>query len=121
LLGLRKGERNPRASGQLLERLRKAQVIVLHEKTKRVARRAASEAVVDAAIGIHRKRRGLLLMERAKPDESTAAFLQRDISADDLDDVAAVANFLNHCLRNDAHDSPSSVQNGDGHAASTFR
>src|SRR5581483_7593599 len=64
-------------------------VLVLLQEAERVAARAAAEALEEAAVGVDVKRRRLLAVERAQPDEIVAALAQRDVRPDHLADVGA--------------------------------
>ena len=61
-----------------------------HYKTEDIAPASASETVVELVFRIHLERRGLFLVERAKPDVTIARAAQMDRPAYHVDNV--------HCL-----------------------
>jgi hypothetical protein len=58
------------------------------------------------ALGIDRKRRRLLIMERAEADEVAACAAQTHVRADNLDDIGARADFLDFVVAEASHQPP---------------
>ena len=77
-----------------MERFRKTQAVVFHEKGKNVAAFMASETIKNPFRGSNDERRGFFLMKRAKAFEALARGLERDMTADDVGDVYPRADFL---------------------------
>jgi hypothetical protein len=74
---------------EFLDRVRKRQLVVLHEEAERRAVRAAAEAVVELLVGAHPERGRLLVVERAAGLPLAAGLLELHAAADQLDDVGA--------------------------------
>ena len=67
----------------------------MHQEREDVARRLAPKAVVEAAIRVHVKGRGLFVVKRAQAPEAVAGLLERDVVADDVCDGGTFADFSN--------------------------
>ena len=79
---------------QLLDDLRERQVLhPLHEADD-VSALAAPVAVVEALLGAHRERRGLLLVEGAEARIGDAPLAQARVAGDDVDDVGRLEDGL---------------------------
>src|SRR5207244_11089095 len=63
------------------------EMLDLANEGDRVAALLAAEPIPHALLGAHRERRRLLLMERAQPLEATADAFQRDVLADQCDEI----------------------------------
>jgi len=88
-----------RALGQVLDRLGKVQVVVVHDEAERVAACAAAEAVVELLVGTDAERRGLFLVERAAGRVVLAGLFQLDTRTHHFNDVGAVEQIVNEGLR----------------------
>ena len=87
-------QRDPGALGEAGERLDEGDVLVVLDEAEDVAALVAAEAMEDLLRGVHVEARRLLLMERAERDEVGAGALERQVSADDIDDVARGADLF---------------------------
>ena len=86
--------------GQKCHRIRIGEIFDLHDEVDHAAALAAAEAVVELACRIHRERRSPLIMKRTEPEEiCSAALPEGDVTADDIDDVTALRQFLNKVFR----------------------
>ena len=79
--------RHAGAVGQILHRFAEAQSLILHDKTDGRAVCAAAEAVVKLFAGAHRKRRRFFFVKGAAGHIICAAFFQRYVLVDDVDDI----------------------------------
>ena len=86
--------RNAALFADRAQRLGKRALVELHHKFEYVAARAAAKAVVNLPHRMHRKRRRLLLMERAQPREILPGLLQAHVFADHADDVRLLLHLL---------------------------
>ena len=73
--------------GHHLQRFGIGDVLVLHDEVDGVAALAAAEALVDASCGRDYERRRLLLMKRTACLIVDALAFERNILADDIDDI----------------------------------
>src|SRR6185503_359063 len=89
-------------SGQLLDGLRKRQLVVLHEKPERRAVRPAAKAVIELLLRAHPERGGFLVVKRAAGAVLAACFLELHSRADELDDVRARGQLVDETLGNSA-------------------
>jgi len=85
---------------KLVDRFRECQPRMLDQKADRRSMRAATEAVIELLSRTNRKRRALLVVERAKPHEVRAAFLELHIPPHHVDDIDAVEQVLQERVRN---------------------
>ena len=76
---------------------------MLDQERERVAALAAAEAVEDPAVGIDLERRRLLVVEGTEALEAAAGLLERDVPADELDEVGAIADRLERLFGDPAH------------------
>ncbi|MNN50659.1 hypothetical protein D3C81_1652550 [compost metagenome] len=90
------------ALGQLLDRLGKLQVVVVHDEAEGVAAGAAAEAVVELLVRADAERGGLFVVERAAGAVVLAGLLQLDARTHHLDDVGAVEQVVDEALRDQA-------------------
>ena len=86
------------ARGELLDRLRKRQVIVIHEEAEHRAVLATAEAVIELLVGAHPEGGGLLVVERAAGLVLATGFLQLHACADHLHDVGAGDQLIDEVL-----------------------
>ena len=93
-------DRDAEALGELLDRLEEAaRALLLPHPVDRVARRAAAVAVVAAEVRGEQAERGrALLVERAPPPPAPAAADEADPTADQLDEVRALADRVDRRL-----------------------
>ncbi len=96
-------DRNSRALGESADGLGKIHMLVIHDEPENAAARAAAEAVEGLAGGIDVERGAFLAMERAEGDEACAGALEREIGADDINDVVGVRDALDGFLGNEPH------------------
>ena len=87
---------------EALHRLDEVEVVHLPHERDRVTRRLAAEAPVQTHLGVHVERRGLLLVERAQAAVAGADLLQRQVLADERDDVGRLPD-PHHVLVEDSH------------------
>ena len=80
-------QRDVGSTGEALDRLDEVEMLDLAHERDRVTALLTTEAVPHALLGAHRERRRLLLMERAQPLEATADAFQRDVFADQCDEI----------------------------------
>ncbi len=88
------GQGHTVAARQRSQRLGKRQPLDPHHEVEHRAAHAASEAMKKSALGIDRKRRRLLIVERAEADEVAAGAPQAHVRADNLDDIGARAHLF---------------------------
>jgi hypothetical protein len=74
-------QRNIVAVGKIFNCISERKVLMSHYKTEDIAPGPAPETVVELVFRIHMERRGLFLVERAKPDVTIARAAQMDRSA----------------------------------------
>src|SRR5262249_42711118 len=99
----RLGYDDPRSDGERAHGLHERHTAHPHEEGEGVAAGVAAEAMKEAALGIDVKRRRLLGMERAEPDESSPALLERDVLGDHRGEIDPPLDLLEHCLRDRRH------------------
>ncbi len=87
------------ALAERLDRLRKAQPLLLLHEAEHVPPGLAPEAVIELLPRIHRERRRALLVERAQPREPVTGAAQVRIRRDDLDDVRGILHALDRLVR----------------------
>ena len=75
--GAAERERDPRATGEVGDRLRELELLGLADEGDRVPLRPAAEAVVEALVRVDVERRRLLAVERAEPLPGVPRLLQR--------------------------------------------
>ena len=92
------GHGHPKASGERLQRLRKARALAQHQELEDVAPFAAAEAVEDRGLLPHVEGRGLLLVEGAQPFPRGAHLLEHDVVGDHLHDVGRPPHLLDESL-----------------------
>ena len=80
-------ERDAGEAREVGDGLGKLEALGLSHERDRVALGAASEAVIEALVGMHVKGRGLLAVERAQALPRAAGLLERRRGADQLDEV----------------------------------
>ena len=80
-------ERHVEAVCEPLDRTDEVELLGLLDEVDRVAALAAAEAMEGSALGHHRERRRLLLVERAEPLVARAHLAQPRPALDDRDDV----------------------------------
>ena len=88
--------------GQELDRPGEVEAERLPHEVDRITLRLATEAVVDALLGVYGERRGLLTMERTESHPLGALLLELRVLRDDPDDVGRVADTP-HVVVHDAH------------------
>ena len=71
-------QRNIIAVGKIFNGIRERKVLMFSYKAEDIASGSAPEAVVELVFRIHLERRGLFLVERAKPDVPVARAAQMD-------------------------------------------
>ena len=71
-----------------------AKAVDHHHKLENVAANAAAEAMENLLGRVDGKRRGLLLVERAKAHVIRAGFAQLDVIAHNLDDISSRPYFV---------------------------
>ena len=96
-------QRNSRAFGQAPNSVHEVQVFVLFNESEHIPTLPAAEATEDLPRGIHIEARRLLFVERAQAHEVSAIALQRNMRADDIDDVVSSADLLKSALRDKCH------------------
>ena len=84
--------------GELLDGLRKRQVIVIHEEAEHRTVLAAAEAVIELLVGAHPEGGGLLVVERAAGLVLATGLLQLHACADHLHDVGAGDQLVDEVL-----------------------
>src|SRR5579872_2883787 len=83
------GHGNAELLGDEADSFGKSDVLDFLNEAENVALRAASEAIVELARGVNRKRRCLLAVKRTQPGEVLRPRLaQLDVVSDDADDVS---------------------------------
>ena len=87
-----------RALRERAQRFGKRQVLVQLRELNDVAKRTASEAFEKTFVGMHVKRRRLLVMKRAESDQVVAAFTQLNVRADEARDIDASLNLANRSV-----------------------
>ena len=87
------------ASRELLHRLGKRHVIVIHEEAEHRAVLAAAKAVIELLVGAHPEGGRFLGVERAAGFVLAARFLQRHACADELHDIGARDERVDEVLR----------------------
>ena len=83
---------DPGLDREALDRLGEVETLDLADERDRVAALLAAEAVVEAELGVDREARGLLSVEGAEADESASGALERNVLADQRDDVGGLPN-----------------------------
>ena len=68
----------------------------------------------ESALGIHRERRRLLIVEWTQPDEVAPRAAQTNVRADNLDDIGARTDFLDLVVAETSHQPPTTVRNRSG-------
>ena len=91
-----------RAPGEALDRLREVEVLDLAHERDDIAAGLATEAVVEALLGVDGERRGLLGVERAQTHPPAPHLAQGDVLAGDLHEVDG-GPHLRDVLVEDAH------------------
>src|SRR5262249_22563346 len=89
---------HPVSLRQRLEGFKKRQPVHPHDEVEHAPAGPASETVKEAALRVDRKRRSLLLMERAEAAKITAGSFEPDFPANPLDNTRAVPNFLDFVI-----------------------
>jgi hypothetical protein len=88
-------QRDPALLRDDLHRFGEADLVDLLHELEDISRNPAAKAVIELARHVDGKRRRLLAMKRAQPlVVLRAAFLQRDVLADDADDVRLLLHAL---------------------------
>ena len=82
------------ALGEEAGGLDEVDVFLLHDEAEDVAASAATEAMEALAIGVYIEGWGFLVMKGAETEKASGAALELDVGADDVDDVAGIADFL---------------------------
>ena len=85
--------------GQLLDRFRETDALLLHQKAEDIAAFAATKAIIHVFLGSYRKRRRFLGMKRAQSHPVLPRLLERHELTDDIDDAAGIANFVDGFFR----------------------
>ena len=98
-------ERDAGLPREALDRVDEVEVLQLPHERDRVTRRLAAEAAVQAHLGVHVERRRLLLVERAQAPVAAPDLLQRELLADERDDVGRLPD-PHHVLVEDPHSAP---------------
>ncbi len=93
------GYLDARAGGELFDRFRKREAVVVHQEAERGAVRAATETVIELLVGAHPERGGFLVMEGAASLEFAPGLLERYAAADQFDDVGAADQVVDEVLR----------------------
>src|SRR5438874_5140275 len=76
---------------------RETNVLVFLEEGEHVAALVTAEAMKDLAVWVDVETRALLFVERAERDEIGAGSFEREIRADDINDVAGGADLFECC------------------------
>jgi hypothetical protein len=95
-------DRDAQTRGQDLHGIDESDVLMFGDEGDDVARLAATEALVDATLGIHVKGRRLLLVERTQSGKGSSTLLQAHVFPDHVDDVRLLAYLLDDMV-GDAH------------------
>jgi hypothetical protein len=85
-------------AGEVLDGLRKVDVLVVHDEAEGVAAGAAAEAVVELLLGIDAEGGGLFVVEGAARAVVLAGFLELHAPVDDVDDVDAIEQVIDEGL-----------------------
>ena len=86
------------AIGQRFHRLGKIDILVIHDKAKRVAASATAEAIVELLIAINREGGSILVMERAACRVVFAGFLELHPPIHHLNDIDPVQKVVEELL-----------------------
>jgi hypothetical protein len=89
--------------GELSDGIRKIDMLVIHHKPEDATPCAASEAMEGLPGGIHMEGGTLLFVEGADGPVAGASPLEREISADDLHDIAGVSDLLDTLFGDTRH------------------
>src|SRR5204862_5680909 len=92
-------ERDAGPFGQSMHRFGKTDALEFLNEREYVTALVTAEAMKNLTLGMDVKTRRLLLVKRAEGDKIGARALEREIGADDLDDVAGSADLLECCRR----------------------
>ena len=88
-------------TGQLFDCLGEAEMLELHEKCDRSTAHTTAEAMIELFGSAYCERGCFLVVKWAEADEVCAGALELEERADDVNDVACVANLLDRGLGND--------------------
>src|ERR1700729_2320484 len=91
-------ELDPGFARERADGVREGEILGFLQERDYVAAGAAAEALEKAAIGVNVKRRRLLGMKRAKPNEVVSALAQRHVLPDEARDVDASPDFVKSVL-----------------------
>jgi hypothetical protein len=92
LVRIRVAQGDPCLRSELLDGAHEVEVVDLLHEVDRVTAGQAPEAVVPTDLRPHVERRRVLLVEGAAPHEVATDLLERQVAADQLDDVDGVAD-----------------------------
>jgi len=93
---------DPGPGRQRLHRSDEVEVLDLPDERDRVTRRLATEAEIEALLGVDRERRRLFGVEGAQPHVPPTLALQRDVFACDRDEIG-LGPHPGHVLVEDGH------------------
>src|SRR5277367_5790918 len=96
------------------DRLRKGEPLDARDEIENAAADAASEAMEESALGIHRERWRFLIVKRTQADEVAPRATKAHVRADNLDDIGARTNFLDFVVAETSHQPPITVRNRSG-------
>ena len=95
-------QRDVRPRREPLHRTHEVELLDLAHECDRVTALLATETKIGPELGVHRERRRLLGVERAQTLEATPDTLERDVLADEGDEIGGLANPLDVFVE-DAH------------------
>lgn len=96
-------DRDPGFLGQSADGGGEVDAFVFHDELEDAAARAAAEAVVGLLLRTHVERGGFLAVERAERAPAGAGAFEREVAADDLDDVIGRGDALDAFLGDAGH------------------
>jgi len=105
-------EWNAGAFGEASNRFAEVQTFEFLDEPKDIAAFMATEAVKDLALRVNIETGGLLLVERAKGDEVRPRPFEREVGADDFDDIAGGPDLVENRLGKQATHGPRLVRRG---------
>src|SRR5581483_1924695 len=94
------GQLDAGSTGEVAHHLDERLALDLAEEAVHVARLSTSEAVEELPLRVHVERGALLLVKRTQPFVVDAGPLERNVLADDLHDVRALADLGDLVVRN---------------------
>jgi len=97
------GDLDAALRGQRAHGLGEAQVFVLHQERERVPTTVAAEAVEDLPLRMDVEGGRLLVVEGAEALEAATGLAERDVTADEIDDVDAGSDRFDRLLGDPAH------------------